>query len=228
MITPEQIKAARALLKWKQSTLAEESGISLPSINNVERGIGSPRVDTMRAIQSALEEGGVQFISGLGVCLREEIFEVHKYEGAEFIAKLHGDLLSCMKGPEDSVAMCSVDERKYAQNSAEETMRYFNHFKATGFKERILIRQDDTFLLSPPETYRWISPELIGTIPYYVYKDRFAMIMWESRRTVIIRNQSIADTFRRQFDFLWNIATPLPPGHANKLEDPEFVKGLPK
>ncbi|HEY1096410.1 MAG TPA: helix-turn-helix transcriptional regulator, partial [Alphaproteobacteria bacterium] len=53
MITAEQIKAARALLNWKQSDLARESGVSLPSINNIERNIGSPRLDTLQSIQTA-------------------------------------------------------------------------------------------------------------------------------------------------------------------------------
>ena len=228
MITPEQIKAARALLKWKQTTLAEEAGLSLPSINNVEGRIGSPRMDTMRAIQSALDNAGVQFISGLGVCLREEIFEVHKYEGVDFMEKLNDDLFSCMKGPADEIVMCSIDETMFPQHVPDQMLRYYNYQKETQFSEKILIRKDDNFLLAPPHTYRWIASELIGTIPYYVYKDRFAMIMWEARRTVIIRNQSIADTFRKQFDFLWNLATGLPKNATNRLDDPAFVAKLPK
>jgi transcriptional regulator with XRE-family HTH domain len=230
MITPQQIKAARALLQWKQTTLAEHAGISLPSINNVERGIGSARLDTMQAIQMALENAGIEFLSGLGVRLREDVFDVHKYEGPDFIKKLNDDLFSCMKGPEDEVVMCSINETMFPKHVPDEMIRYFNHHKKTRFTEKILIRKDDNFLLASPDTYRWIAPELIGTIPYYVYKDRFAMIMWEASRSIIIRNQSIAETFRKQFDFLWSLGTPLPPGPGitNKLEDPDFTKKYTK
>ncbi len=226
MITPNQIKAARALLQWKQSTLAQESGVSLPSINNVERGIGSARIDTLSAIQTALENGGIQFIGSHGVCLREEIFEVHKHEGKDFIKKLNDDLFSCMKGPEDEVVMCSINEKMFPKHVPDEMMRYYNHHKKIKFREKILIRNDDDFLLASPQTYRWISSELIGTIPYYVYKDRFAMIMWDVPRVVIIRNKSIADTFRKQFDFLWNLSEAVPKELQNNLEDPEFLKKL--
>lgn len=218
MITPEQIKAARALLKWKQSDLARASGLSLPSINNIERAIGSPRVDTMNALQEALENGGIQFTSGRGVCLREEIFEIHKYEGDDFIQKQNDDLFSCMQSPADEALMCGLDERKFIEYAPDQVPRYDAYQKKTKFIERILIRNDDTFFLAKPEVYRWISPELIGTIPYLVYKDHFVMIMWESKRVVIIRNQGIADTFRKQFNFLWNLAKPVPPGHKSKLD----------
>ena len=62
MITPAQIRAARALLGWKQADVAAHSGVSLMSIKNIERGATDPRSSTLRAIQSALESGGVIFL----------------------------------------------------------------------------------------------------------------------------------------------------------------------
>jgi len=60
--SPTQIKAARALLAWRQSDLAEHSGISEITIKNVERGATDPRVTTMAAIQSAFENAGIEFL----------------------------------------------------------------------------------------------------------------------------------------------------------------------
>lgn len=68
ILTPAQIKAARALLGWKQTDLAEKSGVSLPSIKNIERGATDPRVSTMAALRKALEAAGVEFL-GHGVTL---------------------------------------------------------------------------------------------------------------------------------------------------------------
>jgi len=228
MITPAQIKAARALLDWKQSDLAEASGLSLPSINNIERAIGSPRVDTMQALQTALENAGIQFTSGRGVALRDEIFEMHKHEGPGFVDALNTDMFSCLRGPEDEVLMCGLDERMFVKHVPGEVMRYDDYQKKSKFKERILIAKNDTFFLADPKVYRWIAPELIGKIPYLVYKDRLVMIMWESKRTVIIRNLEIAETFRRQFEFLWKLSSPVPPGQRSKIEDPEVRKKIKK
>lgn len=226
MITAQQIKAARALLDWKQSDLALASGLSLPSVNNIERAIGSPRVDTINALETALQNAGIEFMSGQGVRLKDEIFDVFRYEGADFIEKQNDDLFACMQGPDDEALMCGLDERKFPQYAPDQVLRYDAHQKKIKFKERILIKNKDTFFLADPKVYRWISPELIGTIPYLVYKDRFVMIMWESQRVVIIRNQSVADTFRKQFDFLWALGEKVPMGTKSKIDDAVFLKNL--
>lgn len=59
MITPGQIRAARSLIGAKQSDLAKASGISLATLNNIERGVGDPRASTLDAIETALHEAGV-------------------------------------------------------------------------------------------------------------------------------------------------------------------------
>lgn len=62
MITPGQIRAARAMLGWKQTDLAEASGISEISIKNIERGTTDPRSTTLAAIQAAFLKAGVVFL----------------------------------------------------------------------------------------------------------------------------------------------------------------------
>ncbi|GMV63251.1 MAG: hypothetical protein AMXMBFR74_24190 [Parvibaculum sp.] len=64
MLTAEQIKAARALLSWGQSDLAEASGLSLPTIKRVEAARGTIRSTpaTIAAIRKALEAAGIDFI----------------------------------------------------------------------------------------------------------------------------------------------------------------------
>lgn len=62
MITPAQIRAARALVGWRQSDLARRSGISEISIKNIERGATDPRSSTLQAIQSAFLQAGIEFL----------------------------------------------------------------------------------------------------------------------------------------------------------------------
>ena len=62
MITSDQIRAARALLGWKQTDLAERSGISEISVKNIERGITDPRSKTLGALESAFRKAGVVFL----------------------------------------------------------------------------------------------------------------------------------------------------------------------
>ncbi len=51
MITNAQIRAARALLGWKQTELATAARLSEMSVKNIERGDTDPRVSTLHAIK---------------------------------------------------------------------------------------------------------------------------------------------------------------------------------
>jgi transcriptional regulator with XRE-family HTH domain len=59
LISAGQIRAGRSLIGAKQTDLAKASGISLATLNNIERGVGDPRSSTLDAIESALQDAGV-------------------------------------------------------------------------------------------------------------------------------------------------------------------------
>lgn len=224
IITAEQIRAARALLNWKQSDLARESQISLASINNLERNIGSPRVDTIRTIEETLINAGIEFLDQDGVRKKSDFFAIVEFTGKDFIKDWMEDFTICMTQPGDTIFVCGLDERNFPRHAPDQLLRYVEHQKKTGFVERIIIQEGDDFLLASTECYRWISPDLWGPVPYFVYKDRFVIAMYEANRLIMIRNHAIANTFRQQFETLWGMSTPLPPGIPNQMDDPDFEK----
>ncbi|GEO14434.1 helix-turn-helix domain-containing protein [Microvirga aerophila] len=78
MLTAEQLRAARALLRWDQSTAAEQSGVSVESIKRLERLEGplrSAKAGTLEALEMAFQAAGVIFIAengeGPGVRLKK-------------------------------------------------------------------------------------------------------------------------------------------------------------
>ena len=66
MITTRHIKAARALLAWSQETLAERSGVSIPTIKRLEAEDGAlgGRAETSEKIRTALQAAGIEFTNG--------------------------------------------------------------------------------------------------------------------------------------------------------------------
>ena len=76
IITTEQVRAARGLLRWSQETLAEASLVSVPTIKRLEAkpGVIGGQQRTAQALVRALEAAGVEFIpengGGPGVRLR--------------------------------------------------------------------------------------------------------------------------------------------------------------
>ena len=76
-VAGRQIAAARALLGMTQGALAEAASISVPTLKRMEASNGAAvgMANNVRAVQSALEAAGVEFIpangGGAGVRLRE-------------------------------------------------------------------------------------------------------------------------------------------------------------
>ncbi|GJE45543.1 helix-turn-helix domain-containing protein [Methylobacterium soli] len=78
MLTAEQLRAARALIRWDQSTLAERAGVSTETIKRLEKMDGplmTTKSGTLHALEEAFRGAGVQFIpqngGGPGVRLKE-------------------------------------------------------------------------------------------------------------------------------------------------------------
>jgi hypothetical protein len=65
-ISSEQVRAARALIRWEQKDLAAASKISLPAIKKMETVPGrlAAQARTVEAIRSAFEAAGVEFTNG--------------------------------------------------------------------------------------------------------------------------------------------------------------------
>jgi len=65
-ITPDQIRAARALLRLGQGELAERAKVSVVTVRRLEtkRGGGQVAPGTLARVRAALEEAGAEFIPG--------------------------------------------------------------------------------------------------------------------------------------------------------------------
>jgi transcriptional regulator with XRE-family HTH domain len=64
LITPEQIRAARALLRLDQATLAKSAGISVITLRRLEENHGLSKVSpaTADVVRRVLEKAGAEFI----------------------------------------------------------------------------------------------------------------------------------------------------------------------
>jgi transcriptional regulator with XRE-family HTH domain len=63
-ISPEQVRAARALLDCSQGQLATASGVPMRTLVRFEGDEGAPRAATVAALRAALEAAGVEFTNG--------------------------------------------------------------------------------------------------------------------------------------------------------------------
>jgi transcriptional regulator with XRE-family HTH domain len=64
MLQVAQIRAARALLGWRQEDIAEAAKISVATIRRIEsqEDLLTGNISTLLKIQAAFEQAGIQFI----------------------------------------------------------------------------------------------------------------------------------------------------------------------
>ena len=64
VVIPAQIRAARAMLDWSQEQLASAAEVALTSVRDLESGKRAADTGTATAVRRALENEGVEFVSG--------------------------------------------------------------------------------------------------------------------------------------------------------------------
>ena len=80
VLTPAQLRAARALVDWSRETLANESGVGHNTTKDFENRGTNPTLRTVQRWMRALEKAGVVFLNsndteGPGVRLRKDVAE---------------------------------------------------------------------------------------------------------------------------------------------------------
>jgi transcriptional regulator with XRE-family HTH domain len=76
MITGDQIRAARAFLKWSAKDLAARAGVGISTVQRMEKTSSVPNASgiNIEAVQKTLESAGIEIIpangGGPGVRLR--------------------------------------------------------------------------------------------------------------------------------------------------------------
>jgi transcriptional regulator with XRE-family HTH domain len=62
MLTPAQLRAARALVGWSRERLGEEAGVAAETVKRFEFWGSNPKLGTVNKWRRALEAAGVDFI----------------------------------------------------------------------------------------------------------------------------------------------------------------------
>jgi transcriptional regulator with XRE-family HTH domain len=208
MITIEQIKAARALLDWTQEELAAAADLSKPSINLLERRLANPKLETLTAIQRALEKAGVEFTDGPGVKLKSMVLKTQIFEGEDALIRLCRDMFDTLVDTDKELMLSGIAEKKFhAEGGGKRMYDEIDRRTKHNIKTKILICEGDTNYILPVHYYRWMQKEFFPTTPTYIYDNKYAIFLWgPPKKVVIIENAEIAECFRKQFIAHWAMA----------------------
>ena len=110
------------------------------------------------------------------------------------------------KGGEFCVS--NVDENLFTQRLGEtEDVEYTEQMKSIKgrYSFKILIKEGDTnFVGSDYAEYRWMPKDQFHSVPFYVFGDNLAFLIFDDQTTIhLINNAEIASAQRTQFDMAW-------------------------
>lgn len=218
-ITTAQMRAARGLLNWSQQDLSERTDISATSIGSIENGISSPRESTLTAIRKAFEDAGVEFLPNDGV--RKRSGEIQVFQGRSGFWQFYQDIHHTLSENPGEVVVSNVNERIFEKWLGNDNLKthvaLIKQIKGVTYK--IMIREGDHYFLGTPDfsEYRWMPKDLFASIPFYVYGDKLAILLFNEEPTVIILDYpSVAAAYRAQFDAMWAISM-VPPKEPQRV-----------
>lgn len=208
-ITTAQIRGARGILGWSQSDLSERTGISATSIGAIENGSSTPRESSLIKIRTAFETGGIEFIGREGVKVRTG--DVRTYKGRSGFWQFYQDIYETLLKKPGEVLVSNVDERDFEKWLGEDNRR--THVermqKISGVSYKIIIKEGDDYYLATDDyaKYKWLPKSHFTSVPFYVYGDKLAIMLFDNEPTVItISYPAIAQAYRVQFETLWALS----------------------
>lgn len=211
MITTAQIRGARGILNWSQGDLSDRTDISATSIGSIENGLTQARTSTLEIIQKTFEDAGIEFLPNDGIRKKSNL--INMYHGEKGFIEFYDDIYQTalsLKG-NNVFLVNNVDEKIFLKwgkdifSSHSDRMR-----KLENITYKILVQEGDTnFVASAYAQYKWLPKEFFSTVPFYVYGEKLAVILFEVEPTVLVFEYTlIADAYRKQFEAMWEISTP--------------------
>lgn len=202
----KQIAAARQLLDWSQTDLAEKSGVSKPSIIRMEKDLHSVKDELRMRVLDTFAKDNIEFIEG-GTRINQKIVQI--IEGDDCYVRLMDQAYLELANNKGEILFSGSDETR----SPNVIIQKFNFMRAASIKMRSLICHGDAFVMGHLNEYRWMDVNLFSTGDVKViFGNKVAYLMsWHKiPRVILIEDKNIADENKRLFEYIWSIS-PEPP-----------------
>lgn len=203
MLSPEQIRAARALLDWSTSTLADLAGMTINGINKIERGHVQAQRETIETIQRIFEAHGLEFLPGSGVRRKNDVVTV--LEGQDFRKRSVSFWREGLKNG-GCISIAHENEQEALEDAGEDFLHEeLRKRAAAGITHKVLVREADKSLIPPYSTYHIIPDQYFSPYPLEIGGE---FVLFSSRkyapRAIILHDSRIANSLQKIFDFVYD------------------------
>jgi len=211
MISSAQVRAARGLLNWTQSELADKCNLTKATIANIENDKHHLTSKTANKIHQAFRNAKVEFLINDGIRSKFDI--VKTLDGREGVIYLLNDIYDSVKDVGGCVKISGIEKKSLTKiiNNEYLEMHENRMEKVNNLSSKILSSDgaEDIEYKSYRE-YRQIPSEYFFPLPIYIYDRKVAFVMLDPLRVLLIENFHLFLVNSNQFDMIWdNIAKKL-------------------
>lgn len=141
------------------------------------------------------------------MAMTKEETHVGVHKGKYVYRTLIKDVLATVK-PHDEVLLVGIDEEVLTTEVEPIYLkRYFNMIKTKNIRERIIIKTGGKRIKEKTLSYKELDEKYIGKTAQIIYGNKVALfVLGTPYYLIVIENKDVADTYRKQFDLLWQIA----------------------
>jgi transcriptional regulator with XRE-family HTH domain len=214
MITPTQMRAARAILDISQGEAAKLLGIAPNTLSKIESGQADPPASRIDEIQKIYEAQGIEFTEGDGARRRQSY--VHRYSGVEGFRAFMDDVYETSKKYGGELCLFNTQPSLWLKYLGREW--YSMHTERMGkieprLRVRIAIREGDDSFIFPIAEYRWIPKDKWKDKTFYAYGPKLGLLNFkgdEDIEILVINESEFADSFRVLYEMAWQNETTKP------------------
>ncbi len=208
MITPTQMRAARAMLDVSQGHVAEYLGIAANTLSKIESGQSDVSVSRNTDIRRFYEREGISFTDNDGVQWKSG--GVISYKGRSGFLDFMDDVYDTIKDHGGEIFVNNVDEKEFLKWGAEDVPKHIERMNSVdNLMSKILIEEGSEGIAdSSYAKYKFVSKESFGSLPLYMYGDKTALIIFKKDDVEIysINQSAVTQYFRSIFMLKWQNA----------------------
>ena len=208
-ITPQQCRAARALLGISQNETAAGMDISEIGLRKFETGTsGDTRMGTYEKMFQFFDNKDIYFTRQGGVEPRLEQ-PIRTLHGVVGIKDLWNDIYETLINHDNKeILIANNAEPTHLEKEITEYLdMHLERLKSAKITEKIMCCEGDTNFLGPITAYRWVPEDNFCDSPTFIYGDKVAMLIWgPPAKVTIINNPQYTESIRGLFKFSWDRA----------------------
>ncbi len=207
MITPTQMRAARAMLDVSQGHVAEYLGIAANTLSKIESGQSDASASRVNDIQRFYEREGIEFTENEGVKKNTNV--IVKYEGQQGIREFFDDVyneacngcqINLFNGAPDLLIKW-LGEDFYKMHSE----RMDEHRDKVNFN--IVVKEGErNFIAGGFAEYRTFPKEMVNDKTIYIYADKVGFFTFEEENVSIrvFDSAELASSMNVLFEIAWD------------------------